>query len=347
MVSTRLILLFSLLLILSPLRAIEVRGLHDASVPVPDHSEAAREVALAQGIGEVLTRLTGESDPVADPVLAPLMGEAARYLQQYRYEPDPAGEGLQLRLHFDPVALADALRTVGRSIWGEERPLTLVWLAREEHGKRQLVAASDGGPEIEALAAAGRRRGLPLRLPLLDLAERSRISVADVWGGFYEPLIGASERYGAKAVLIGRVFPVLGGAWRGRWELRVDGEARNWEATGESEAAVIRVGVEGAAEVLAARYAQSAVAMGDTLELRIGDVTTLEGYVRVLAYLRSLSGVADAQPVQVESDALVCRLVIKAAPSQVTGLIALGDTLERIVPGGGGVHSLPEYRLLP
>ncbi len=68
----------------------------------------------------VLVRVTGRRSAEDDPALAPLVGNARRYVQQYRATPDG-----QLWVSFDGPAIERWLTQNGQPLWGHERPTTV------------------------------------------------------------------------------------------------------------------------------------------------------------------------------------------------------------------------------
>lgn len=342
--------------------AAEVRDLYEAEVPVADQQEPARQQAIRAGLTEVLVRASGYSGIAQDPALADLLDNAPRYLQQYRYRaaaavpsptPGQTATPWVLWMSFDATTLQQLLRARGKPVWGKARPLLLVWLAVEDGAGRRLVTAAESGMERQALEAAARRRGVPLRLPLLDLEDRSRVSLGDVWGGFHDAVTIASARYQPQAVLIGRLYRDGREGWRGRWTLRVGDEVMNWDSAAGDAASALALGVDGSADTLSLRFAQVGVGeSADILTLRITEVASLADYARVLAYLRSLNGVTDVQVEQVGPTVLTCRLSIEVGPPAIVRTIGLGTTLAAVtappVPGPQAVQPPGElnYRLL-
>ncbi len=356
--------LYTLLLVLlftGSAMAAEVRDLYEAEVPVADQQGEARQAAMRTGLAEVLVRVTGYSAVAQDPALADLLDNASRYVQQYRYRTltpapvtDPAAPPpptLALWLSFDANTINQALRSRGQPVWGSARPLLLVWLAVESGTERRLVAAAESGNH-QALELTARRRGVPLRLPLLDLEDQARVTAADVWGGFAEPVMAASARYQPQAVLIGRLYHDRQGGWHGRWTLRVGDEAMNWDSSGTTPDAVLALGVEGSADALAMRFSQIVdPERGSVLSLRVDDVRTLADYARLLSYLDALSGVTAVQVTEVEPQTVTCRLTLEMGAGAVARTIGLGSTLAAVA---GGVTPPPgelplelHYRLLP
>ena len=58
----------------------------------------------------------------------------------------------------------------------------------------------------EHLSAKAKERGLPLSFPLMDLTDRTTISIYDVWGRFVQSLTQASHRYSVDNVIGARVY---------------------------------------------------------------------------------------------------------------------------------------------
>src|SRR5688500_18507192 len=98
-------------------RAVAVRGLYEASIPVRNQSPDLREAALRQALEIVLVRVVG-TRALPQPALD-LVPRASSLVQGYGYE-SAAGGGrdLRLRAQFDARAIESALRGQGLSVWG-------------------------------------------------------------------------------------------------------------------------------------------------------------------------------------------------------------------------------------
>ena len=355
-------------------RAVVLDDLYLVSVPVSDRSPEARHAALVAAMGVLLVRLTGDAQAAAFAGAEPLLASPERYVEQFRYrqrEPEAipeqqaggSAEGtapvteegqaeaevpppeplLELEVRFDGQALAQALRDRGLPLWGRERPALLLWLAVEdETGKRRLVAADDAGVVREAAEETARRRGLPLYFPLMDLEDRSRVEVADVWGGFVEQLAPASRRYPVQGLVLARVQRLAEGAWTGGFVLDFDGDRLEWQADGFDAAAVVAQGLGHLADELARRLAvqPGGVASGET-SITVEGVTGLEDYARVMAYLEGLTQVRGVRLDTVRPGALELVLEVDGGPRGLAQALAMGRVLE----ADGGAEGL--YRLLP
>jgi len=135
--------------------------LYQATAPVTDRSEAAQSAAFQAAMKIVLVRVTGRRTVDDDPVFAPLIGNARRYVQQYRSAPDG-----QVWVSFDGPAIERWLTQNGQPLWGHERPTTFVWLTAQTGPQSGTVITADDTSELKAaIDAAAALRGLPLLWP--------------------------------------------------------------------------------------------------------------------------------------------------------------------------------------
>jgi len=358
---TRLRPIFLLLLLFVPLTpslAVEVSGLYQVEVPVPDQSAASRADALKTALQAVLVKVTGYQVG-DDPAFADMLKDPSHYVQQYRYRneagpavPTPDGtaapsQQLVLWVRFGRRALNQALRRMDQPIWGEARPLTVVWLAVQRgDSRRKLIGSSDDDPLKDALKDEAHQRGIPLRLPLLDLSERSQVSVADVWGGFYGELKSLSKRYQPQAVLAGRVYGNTGN-WHADWTLEVGNDTVHWSGTGATAEEVVRSGVDSTADALSQRFAQTQDDTGGSgLDLQVTGVQDMADYGRVVDYLHTVNGVVQVQVQGVSPSAVTLHLMLDANSDSVANSIALGNTLQAVGSVSGDAGPVT-YRLVP
>jgi len=274
----------------------------------------------------------------------PLLQQAPRFVQSYRYRETP--EGLVLEVQFDARAVRRALIEQGLPLWGRTRPLTLVWLVVQEGGERRLLGEDSAHPALAAIRATARERALPLAFPLLDLEDQMALGVTDVWAGFVDRIARASQRYAPEAVLVGRLYRDLAGSeWVGRWQLLEEGEVIDrWQVRGDLDW-VAGEGVERAADDLAARYAQRP---GESAVVRLWvmGVAALGDYARVGRYLAGLSMVEGVAPAVVEGGRLGLDVRLRGDLKGLTRAIALGSVLVP-APEAAPAPGEPAYRLLP
>ena len=329
--------------------------LFEAVVPVVDKEPGNQDAGLQDALLAVLVKLTGQQDIAENPATAGLQRRARTFLQRYTYEerdlpPDPEdifGQPVrEILLHawFDAAALQRELRLAGLPLWGRERPTTLLWLAFEADGNRLLFSnspeqniatfISEHGTENpveiieQSITAGAARRGLPVQLPRLDDIDKSQLGFADVWGGFSERILVASERYRTYGVIAGNIFYAGDDRWSARWVLYSENGETQWQVLADSLTAAIDSGIDGVADAYGKQFAvDSAVAGSARISLEVHDVATLSDYARVLDYLENLSMVQAGSVNRVFDSKLAVELRVLGAETDLEQAIAIGSTL--------------------
>ena len=177
-----------------------------AAIAVDDQSQRSQDSALKSAFKQVMIKITGTKDALHNPGVKAALRTPQAYLRSYRFD-FQEGETLYVA-EFDKIKLNELLQREGLPLWGERRPETLLWLATEdsESGERQLLDETTPSEMREHLSAKAKERGLPLSFPLMDLTDRSTISIYDVWGRFVQSLTQASNRYSVDNVIGARVY---------------------------------------------------------------------------------------------------------------------------------------------
>ena len=304
----------ALLVAAPPAGAARVDGLYQAEVELVDGREAAFRAAL----GKVLVRVTGRRDAAQRPELAELLDNAAAYAQQFR---QPAPD--RLWAAFDGAALERELTRLEQPVWGAERPSTLLWIAVDAGGGKRFVVASGAELAEEAdvraqAVEAARERGIPVVFPLRDAEDRARASFAEVWGGFEDSILAASQRYGADAVLVGRL--AAGDMGHGRWTLYGADGAERW--SGGVADSIGRL-----ADGFAARFAVVSSGGARTIRVAVAGVDTVEDYGRISQFLGRLTAVQSFGVESVERDQVVFRVAMRGEPATLDEAVRLGGVL--------------------
>ena len=244
------------------------------------------------------------------------------------------GEDDTLWVTFDGAAIEDVLQRNGQAVWSSERPLTLIWLAVDwGQGEREIIGADDperGDDESRTIDRnrllrqrvldVAERRGLPVAFPLLDTEDLANVSFTDIWGGFDELVLDASERYEASSVLIGRIRPESG--QRNRWTYHFAGEERAW--TGEPELVMNLV-----ADMLAAEFAIGGDATVQSVELGVAGINTVDAYGSVHRTLSDLSVVESFAITSVEGDRILYRVQAHGGAERLARALRLSGLIEQ------------------
>lgn len=348
----RLVVVALALLVLMPpaYSAVRMQHLYAADIPVTGQDRTERARALRDGLHQVITRISGTQKIDDYPPLAKALQDPSRYVQQYRYhrlppsaqpqaapqtspstaaQPSAPAPTEQLRVRFDRSAVNQLLQQSGLPVWGEERPVTLVWLAIEDGGQRRLLSADGNGPIHDALEKQARATGVPILFPLLDLEDQRKVAFADVWGGFVDTVQDASKRYGTEAVLIGRLYRGSDGAWHARWTFSNSGQQDSWTADNDDLPTLLGATVANVADMLIARYAmRSDEVSSRPVQLVVSGVKNLQDYARLNKYLDSLAAVYHAELSAVDGPRLTYAVTVRGSASVLEQSFALGNTLE-------------------
>ena len=329
------------------LLAIQVTNLYQAIVPVSDQSAATRAPAINNAFIQVLIKLTGDRNIRNNETTTQLTKDAKRFVQQFRYQQVQPKEGqeqatTELWVEFDENAMNQALRDYGLSIWGKVRPSILVWLAYEANASRRLVSFEDGTDYLSLLDERAMARGIPLLFPLFDLEDTSRMSVSDIWAGFSEPILSASERYQADIVLTGRLIQVLPTLSEIKWTAFMDDETLSWNSQAEMAEVALEEGINELADRLAARYANIGSTRAETINISVLDVKSIDNYAKALAYLESIQSVTSVKVTKVLDNEVMFELISQGGLEVIEQAIKLGKTLEPVSSTEQIV-----YRLLP
>jgi hypothetical protein len=190
-----------------------VKGLYQVSEPVTSQAPEERDQATQRALDTLVLRLTGDPKASQNPGLAALRKDPQQIISQFGFD---AGPPETLKIDFDPVTTEQALRRAGLALWGANRPSILGWWLSDSTEGSNLVG--DGQATAAPLRRAAQHRGLALRLPLGDLSEQLVATAPNLEGSDPAPLRGASERYGADALLAVHAQEE-GGQWQAKWHL--------------------------------------------------------------------------------------------------------------------------------
>ncbi len=326
-------------------RAEVVENLYRVEVPVADQERDTRTRALTDALRQVLMRVSGRDElALMEPGVEQALALPTRYVERYRYTVRQENGQRQLRMEvrFEPEAINRILRESHLPVWGRNRPGVLAWVVIDDRHGRKLLSSDSPAAWRDEVAREAARRGLPLRLPLYDLTDRARLTVADVWGNFEDRLLDASQRYQVQAVLVGRIYQTYRNRWRSHWTLYNEGRRDDWESEGVSLAAALAAGVAGSTRQLAERYARvAASSLPGVVRVQVLGIRNLADYTRAFRYLARLDGVTRAAPDEVAPDSTLFSLASRNGLPAISRAIELGHTL---VPETAAPPAAPETK---
>ena len=323
-------------------QARDLQGLYRAIVPVIDQSEAERRMALKLTLAQVIKKVTGREAVMNNIALATAFSRAESFVEQYQYKKtDDIDEEQEaplipeylLSVLYNKASIDAVLKQHNVPVWGRNRPVVLAWVAiKTKQGERYLV-----GPERAISAGhieqAGDNSGLPYTLPLMDLQDQRSVTFNDVWGGFSERILKASERYGVEHVLFSRFLQRPDGQWRARWSLLSD----QGQVDGNAEQAVL---VDTLAEmtsdttkILADIYAPEGVRHRNSIIMKVDGIDDLAGLSHVFGYLQSLDVIVGVSWQHVQLNEVKFELTYEGELAVLRDTIKLNNILKEVTEG--------------
>ncbi len=306
--------------------ATQVSRLYEAEVKVSDEGTGTREQAIQQGLKQVLTRVSGRSSIAARPKIVEAMAVPAKYVVRYEYRQQ--GEQTRLWIKFNRATVNNLLLQAGLPIWGQLRPVTLVWLAVEDGAKRIIVSSASQSDIRKLLVQNGRRRGVPLRFPQMDLQDTSKVRFSDMRIGFLDNIEQASERYQPDAILVGYMrWQGAARGWTVKWRLIAKGSRHAWTASGKDKPRVLGSAIDNMTDRLAkVMVSSSPVATRVTgrskFFVAVSNINSLEDYANVSKHLAALSMVTSAKVVKLSDSKAVFAVSTNVSSEAVQQAIA-------------------------
>ncbi len=300
-------------------QAAAVRDLYSAQLMVPEQLSQPAPDQLSAGLQEVLVKVSGRGSVVNLPQVRQALTAPAPYLQQFGYQstqvPISAGDGREvlgqrLQLDFDAQQVNALLQQAGGTVLGYARPAVLVWLVAQPSGAGRDFLPPDG-PVYRELVEYGKRRALPIELPLLDLTDQQALDASDLWGFFRAPIDQASARYRPDAVLAGRLYQHPSGSWETQWLLVQGAQTRTFAPAGSLSDQLQEV-IGQAADLALSPIRDAGLGyVEEGFKLEVGNVDGIEDFLQLLDYARNLPPVESAVLSAIEHDRVTLRVKVQ------------------------------------
>ena len=314
-----------------------------------------RQDAFKQGLKEVFIRISGDSI-----IMGKLKRPApATYIKQYSYEPVEQPEANQqgvllthrIKIQYNGSLMEKYLQQNGFPVWGEHRPEVVVWLAVRDGRNEYVLKQSDSSLLKAAADDAMIRRGVPARWPVYDAKDKKILSVADIRGGFKDPVTTASKRYSRGPAITGSMI-WNGKQWQSSWSLLMPsegqhGENRHWNMAGKGHKRLINKAIDRAADALGIVFAihgSTSKQQLKTIQLNIQDVNSIKKYRKLENYLRDISTVEMATPLEVDGQNTIFEVRLRSNEEDFLNLIKNDAELIEAAPikPQNDVQVLPE-----
>ena len=241
-----------------------VNDLYEARVHVTGEEEPNRSRGFAEGLQDVLVKLTGDPALIGDPAVAALAANAGSLVSAFRYRDLMAGipvhdeQGTRQRpfiltIDFDPQKIDAALKSLGRSAWTAERPRLILFVA-VDNGTAPYLLTSDGTrgrDQREALVDSAWLYGVPIGLPMQTSLNELGLFVQAVPRASLTRLQTVAENNGGDLALAGTLtWTPKDLGWTAGWRFARAGQTYEWSVKGVSFDAAFRNALLGAAQIL-------------------------------------------------------------------------------------------------
>ena len=296
-------------------------ALYEVEVDVPDQSPSARRAAAREGLDTVLARMSGLAALPLSSAIQEARGRPAPYYNRFLFV-----EERRLKFFFAPAAVLNLIDRARLPIWPENRPAAIAWLVVGQGGRRRIVQESH--PLAVAMQAQARRRGVQVRLPLMDLQDQLQVQPSVVWGGAAVLLAAASRRYGAEVVLSARLQQNEDLGYEGRALASMSRADLETALAGESPAELGAAIADFLADGLASRYAIP-WRTPQWLPLWVDGVASPLHYGQLLRYLEALDFVQGVQFVALHQERLEVALQTRAEMAPLIELLTMDGRMAK------------------
>ncbi len=305
-----------------------------AETAVTDEGSETRNAALAEMLGSVMVRVSGNPGITGQPAAADILASAPSLVQQYRYRSGAREGERYLWARFDQGAVERMMRERALPVW-VQRPRVLLWVASERGGKRLLVNLEQQPEARAAVLARARQRGMPLQLPLMDLEDQAGLTPADLWSGYQPGIRQASARYPHEVILAGRLSARRGKQWTGVWSLIDRAGSQDFQSPALTMPDALAFAIDQAQNLLAARFAPLPGAGGSAGTLvRFSEIHDLATYGRLLGLLEGLESVGKVALRRANRDSFLFELTLRGSEQDLSrALDASGQVV--VEPGAG------------
>lgn len=339
MKQTSLILALLTQLIFSNLvHAVVVEDLFTIELPVADQTTSMRLDVFNEGFKQIIIKVSGSAEILQHEGFKRPLENSSRYVHQFRYivrkgEQEDAFDGGQLflRVVFNQDLVEKLMRENNISVWGKERPSTLLLISFDVNKNATLVSSDTTAELVEEIDSQARLQGLPVLFPLLDLEDRMILGINDVINVNENNIDALAARYAPDAILTGQVIGRIGKGWKGSWQARFSNRVFSWNYQGSSRQDVLHQAIAQLAKTLASEYAlQSYQAFEQSVLFSVDQVAGISDHIRVQSYLQSLDAVEFARLVLIDEDKVTYRIKLRNTAEDLHRLITLGYVLEQL-----------------
>ncbi len=322
---------FILLLVLVGESKVWALDFYQARVPVANQSSGERKRAASEGLRQVLVRVSGAMDLAQSDDIQVSLNKASSYIDQYQYDTERTDWGDKqefLSMSFSAAVIERLLVKAKLPFWPINRPKTLVWLVEDRADSGKQLVNDPKSPVLSSLQEAADVRGLPLRLPLLDLDDQLALSADSLWALDENAILDASERYQVDTVLVGRYTQTSTGQWWATWQFFHRGDSRLIDLRVDDVSQMGMQAISPLADYLAGLYAVvTNPELASQIVLHIDGIGSFRSYRQMMTYFQHLAAVSRFELLLLADRSVLLRVQLNADLAQFNNAISLDQKL--------------------
>ena len=330
-VRARVILLLVWLAVSPQAFALIVDGLYDQDIAVQGQGDAERIRAYREGLSSVVLKITGEERWLRNSAVERAIRDAQSYVQEvsYRTSSSPLEQRNFISVRFDRALVDRMLNDAGIPVWDQNRPAVMMWLSVQgADGRRELLSADSDHPLLAIVKEFSRLRGVPLLFPLLDLEDRRNLPIDVAWSLDEQAIRRASARYGADAILSGRVLESPSGELVGLWQYLFRDNVDTFDSFERDLKVYADSALERVTAQLATHFGLIKLGQPVLVKVRVEAVDSAKDYVDLLQYIQGLAVVESASASLLDGSGIELDVNLIGNPFLFAEFITLGRDLQ-------------------
>lgn len=312
-----------------PVWAVKVASLYQADMPVATQSEDERAEAVKAGFLQVLVKISGNPDIDKNPVIKSSLQKADYFVQEFSYSASsPSSSTYSIHIRYDTDDVNKLVKKAGVASWGETRPLLLAWVVVTNNKKTtEIMGSDDQGDVINVMKQQGKKFGLPLIFPVMDVIDMNQVSLDDVVGSKIPVLKEAGKRYAPDGLLIGTLQQTKDG-WQSQWQLVLHGHQWHWTIADKTPDNLFANLLNQVSQALSKQLVvKSDSAPQAWLKLEVTNVTQRDDLAQLMQYLEQLAPVQQVQLSQVSGDVVDLAVQVRGSLENFQQNASIGQHL--------------------
>jgi uncharacterized protein len=321
----RFTLLLTILIASTSAVAMTLPDLNTATISMNEHGQQKQlDTLFTQGLQQAIIKISGNPDVISVPAVQDALHHAKDWVSSYSNK--EINNKSYIYILYDEASIKHLLKETKQSIWGNKRPLTLIWLVAED-GHITTTDQNDGLRTI--IKQTADQRGLPVLFPAPDVDNYSNnTSTLISQNNNTLSATDLNNSYHTDATLMGNIESTDAGKIV-HWHYTDKNETLNWTNTGLTTELITQKGINELANTLAD---QEAILHNEGLKnayyLYINNVNSTQDYSNIKKELKSSSNIDSFEIQQIQNNQLKIRITSPQTATTLTKIISREPNLK-------------------